>query len=267
VQIRTLEQYLSRPLFRRNGRQVLLTAEGAGLLPRVQRALLDIEHAIDGVRGTRHAGLLKVSTVGSFLQQWLLPRMARFRTRHPEIALYLHSSPTPVDFVREDIDLAIRFGGDGAWPQVKAEKLLDEWLVPVCAPTLYEKLGPVCGVEDLRSYPLLHSTGEPWTAWLFEGRADDPSAGFRGALYEDSQATVRLAVHGDGLALGRWSLVADEIARGALVVACQRPVRFQRSYWLVWPQRSEILPGFAAFMAWLKEEAAQLPRPPGAPKD
>jgi LysR family glycine cleavage system transcriptional activator len=263
LQIRALEQYLSRPLFRRSGREVHLTAEGAALLPRVQQALSDIERAIDDVRGGREAGPLKVTTLTSFLQQWLLPRMAHFRSAHPGVDLHLHSSPEPVDFVREDFHLGIRFGL-GAWPNLHTEKLLDEWLLPVCSPSLLRKFGPVRSVDDLRRYPLLHSAGEPWTAWLFDGRADDPSAGFRGALFEDSQAVVRLATQGDGLALGRWSLVADDVAQGALVVAGDRPVRFERSYWVVWPNRSDALPGVRNFIGWLRREAEAFLKPAGA---
>jgi LysR family transcriptional regulator, glycine cleavage system transcriptional activator len=264
LQIRALEEYLARPLFRRNGRQVHLTSEGAYLLPQVQQALHDIERAIDNVRGERQSGPVKVTTLPSFLQQWLLPRMARFRAAHPGVDLHLHSSPNTVDFVREDFHLALRLGL-GGWPNVRAEKLLEEWLLPVCTPALYAKYGPVQTVDDLRRYPLLHSISEPWTAWMFDGRADDASAGFRGALYDDSQAVVRLAVQGDGLALGRWCLVADDIAKGTLVAASHRPVRFERSYWMVWPNRAHDLPGVKAFLDWLRSEAAALPAPPGTP--
>ena len=262
LQIRALEEYLSRPLFRRNGRQVNLTSEGAALLPRVQQALIDIERAVDDVRSDRQSGPVKVSTISSFLHQWLLPRMARFRSAHPEVDLQLHTSVNIVDFVREDFHLAIRFG-TGEWTNVHCEKLLDEWLLPVCAPALLKKYGPVRNVDDLRRYPLLHSTGEPWTAWLFDGRADDPTSSVRGAMYEDSQAVVRLAVQGDGLALSRWCLVADEITRGALVVARGRTVRFGRGYWLVWPHRAQALPGARAFIDWLRSEASAFPPPPG----
>ncbi|HEY5020063.1 MAG TPA: LysR family transcriptional regulator [Steroidobacteraceae bacterium] len=167
LQIRALEQYLARPLFRRDGRQVHLTTEGASLLPRVQQALIDIERAVDEVRGDRHSGPIKVTTLSSLLQLWLLPRMARFRAAHPEVDLHLQSSANAVDFVREDFHLAIRFG-TGGWPNVRAVKLMDEWLLPVCAPALYKKHGPVRSVDDLRRYPLLHSMSEPWTTGLFE---------------------------------------------------------------------------------------------------
>lgn len=253
LQIRALEEYLARRLFRRNGRQVHLTNEGSTLLPRVQRALEELERAVDDLRVDRLAGPLRVSTLPSFLQLWLLPRIARFRAAHPEIDLHMHSSADKVDFVREDFQLAIRLGV-GGWPNVWAEKVLDEWLLPVCAPALYSKLGPVKTPDDLKRYPLLHSVTEPWTTWLFDGRADHYSGGFRGAVFEDSDALVRMAIQGAGLGLARWSLVADEVHCGTLAVA-GRTVKYDRSYWLVCPTRAKDLPAVRTFMDWVRAEA------------
>ena len=254
LQIRALEEYLARRLFRRNGRQVHLTNEGSILLPRVQHALAELERAVDDVRRDRLAGPLRVTTLPSFLQLWLLPRIARFRTNHPEIDLHIHTSTDMVDFVQEDFQLAIRLGM-GDWPNLRAEKVLDEWLVPVCSPALYAKHGPVKTADDLKRYPLVHSVSEPWTAWLFDGRADHYAGGFRGAVFEDSEAVVRMAIHGVGLALARWTLVADEIHCGSLVAA-GRLVKYDRSYWLVCPTRAEDLQGVRTFMDWIRAEAA-----------
>lgn len=253
LQIRALEDYLARRLFRRNGRQVHLTSEGAALLPRVQHALAELERAVDDVRLDRLAGPLRVTTLPSFLQSWLLPRIAQFRAAHPEIDLHFHTSTNAVDFVQEDFHLAIRFGA-GGWPNLWAEKVLDEWLLPVCSPTLYAKHGPVRTADDLKRYPLVHSVSEPWTAWLFDGRADHYAGGFRGAVFEDSQAVVRMAAHGAGLALARWSLVADEIHSGALVAA-GRHVQYDRSYWLVSPNRAKDLHSAKVFIDWIRTEA------------
>src|SRR5580692_12636192 len=122
LQIRALEEYLGQRLFRRNGRQVHLTNEGAALLPRVQRALEELERAVDDVRLDRLAGPLRVTTLPSFLQLWLLPRMLRFRTAHPEVDLHMHTSADVVDFVQEDFQLAIRLGM-GSWPNLWSEKV------------------------------------------------------------------------------------------------------------------------------------------------
>jgi DNA-binding transcriptional LysR family regulator len=132
--------------------------------------------------------------------------------------------------------------------------VLEEWLLPVCVPALFAKHGPVRTASDLKRYPLTHSVSEPWTAWLFDGRADQYAGGFRGAVFEDSEAVARMAVQGAGLALARWSLVADEIHCGTLVAA-GRPVKYERSYWLVCPARARELRGVGVFMDWVREEA------------
>lgn len=254
LQIRALEEYLARPLFRRDGRQVLLTSEGSALLPRIQHALEDMERAIDDVRLDRVGGALRVTTLTSFLQLWLLPRIARFRADNPEVDLHFHTSADTVDFVREDLHLAIRFGV-GGWHNVWSEKVLDEWLLPVCSPSLYDKYGPVTTATDLKRYPLVHSVSEPWTGWLFDGRADHYAGEFRGAVFEDSEAVVRMAIRGAGLALARWCLVADEVHCGTLVPA-GRAVKYDRSYWLVCPPRAQNLQGVKLFMSWVRAEAA-----------
>jgi LysR family transcriptional regulator, glycine cleavage system transcriptional activator len=254
LQIRALEEYLARPLFRRNGRQVLLTSEGSTLLPRVQHALEELERAVDDVRLDRSAGPLRVTTLPSFLQLWLLPRIARFHAAHPEVDLHMHTSADMVDFVKEGFHLAIRMGM-GEWPNLWAEKVLDEWVLPVCSPALYAKHGRVSTADDLKRYPLVHSVSEPWTAWLFDGRADQYAGEFRGALFEDSEAVVRMASQGAGLALARWSLVADEIHCGALVAA-GRGVKYDRSYWLVCPTRAQNLQAVRVLMDWIRAEVA-----------
>jgi LysR family glycine cleavage system transcriptional activator len=261
VQIRSLEEYLARPLFRRNGREVHVTVEGRALLPRVQQALEQLERAIDDARTDRYSGTLKISTLASYMQQWLLPRLPRFRAKHGDVDLHLHTSGDVVDFMREDFQLAIRLGR-GGWPNVQAEKLLDEWVLPVCSPALYDKYGPLRSADDLRRYPLLHSVTEPWTIWLFDGRATEQAAAFRGSLFDDSHALVRMSMQGAGLALARWSLVADEIANGTLVRASEKKaIHWDSSYWLVYPPRTAELPAVKAFSDWIKAESAAFAAP------
>ena len=236
LQIRSLEEYLGRALFRRNGREVRLTDEGAALLPRVREALEQLERAVDDARRDRTPGPMRVSLTASFLQQWLLPRLERFRLTCPEIDLHLHTSDKLVDFVREDFHVAVRFG-KGEYPNLHSEKLLDEWVLPVCTPALYAQFGPLRDADDLRRYPL------------------------RGATFDASLAVARMAVQGAGLVLSRWSLVADEIASGALVRASDRALRLEDSYWLVCPPRAQTLPAVRAFMDWMRREAAGFATP------
>ncbi|HEY7928910.1 MAG TPA: LysR substrate-binding domain-containing protein [Steroidobacteraceae bacterium] len=260
LQIRVLEEYLGRSLLRRDGRHVRLTEEGAALLPRVRRALEDLEAAIDDARGDRGSGILRVSMLASFLQQWLLPRMPRFQAAHPAVKLYVHTSIDLVDFVHSDHQVAIRMGREPRWPGVESEKLLEEWLVPVCAPSLLRKHGPIDNWRDLQRYPLLHSESEPWSLWRARDAEEQGHADPK-AQFDDSTVIVRLAARGEGLALARWSLVADEVGEGTLALACRTPVPYGYSYWFVYPRRARSLASVTAFKAWMFAEAARFPEP------
>jgi LysR family glycine cleavage system transcriptional activator len=264
LQIRALEEYLSRALFRRNGRVVTLTTEGAALLPRVQHALRELERALDDTRGDRSGGPLRVSMLASFLQNWLLPRLPGLQASHPKLDLQVHTSDITVDLVRDNQHAAIRFGS-GNWPGLASEHVLDEWLVPVCTPALYRKHGPLRDRDDLARYPLVHSTSEPWTAWLLASQVvdEDTTSPFTGARIDDSAAVVRFAVQGSGLALARWSLAGDDVAAGRLVCASAQPHQNFRSYWLVHSKHGQNHPGFGVFRDWLVAELAAFPRPPG----
>ncbi|HUO78637.1 MAG TPA: transcriptional regulator GcvA [Steroidobacteraceae bacterium] len=262
MQVQALEDYLRVALFRRQGRQVELTAEGSALLPRVRQGLADLERALDEARADRGAGPLRVTTLASFLGQWLMPRLATFSELHPRIDLQVHTSPQNVDFARTGIDAGIRMGA-GNWPHLHAEKLFDEWLVPVCRPALLKKHGPVETAEDLKRYRLMHSTSEPWSAWLFDddGQERWPSSGI---AFDDSVAIIRATEAGQGLALARWSLVADEVQGGRLAIASRRALHFYRSYWFVCPPAQLRLEKVDAFRRWLLDVSRDFPPPPGA---
>jgi LysR family glycine cleavage system transcriptional activator len=259
MQVQALEEYLRIPLFRRNGRQVELTSVGALLRPKVEQALADLERAIDEARADRGSGPLRVTTLAFFLAQWLLVRLPNFTAQHPNIDVQIHTSVELADFVKTGMDAGIRFGG-GTWPRLHAEKLLDEWLVPVCTPMLLKQHGPIAEARDLKRYKLLHSPYEPWTAWLLEGGAGDvwPSTG---PAFDDAIAIVRAAEAGQGLALARWSLVGDEVAMGRLAVA-GRAVHSAHAYHFVCPPAHLALEKVAAFRQWLTTECARYPPPP-----
>jgi len=259
MQVRSLEEYLQSPLFYRSGRVVQLTAEGARLLPRVRKGLEELERAIDEARSDRRSGPLMISMLSSFLQQWLLPRLQSFHDRYPEIDLRVHTSPQLVDFLHSDVQAAVRFGV-GGWPQLHAEKILDEWLVPVCTRALLERHGPIRTRDDLRRLPLLHSVSEPWAVWP-DNRLPMEEWAARGTSFDDSVTVVRAAEAGQGFALARWSLAAHDIEHGRLVIASPIIVPAPRAYWFVCPSGYVTLEKITAFREWLRDQAASSPRP------
>jgi LysR family glycine cleavage system transcriptional activator len=258
MQIKSLEEYLQVRLFRRNRRDVQLTAEGESLLPYVRRGLDELELGFRAVKSAR-GGALVISVLGSFLHRWFLPRLPAFRKTHPKIDLQVRASIALADFARDDVHVAIRFGG-GGWPRVHAERLMDEWLVAVCTPELFQRYGRLRGPGDTGDYPLLHSSSEPWDLWL-TGNDDEEVWPATGTAFDDSVAVIHAAEQGQGLALVRWSLAADEIANGRVVLAHPQALRFARSYYFVCPESYLALPKVAAFREWLITVADASPKP------
>src|SRR5579863_9089664 len=171
-QIKALEAYIQVPLFRRNGRRVELTDEGAELLPAVRAGLEKLESAMQQIKHHRRAGPLQVTTIASFLQIWLLPRIRSFRRKHPNVELRFHTSRDLVDFSRTTNHVAIRFGR-GDYANLHSEKILDDWLVPVASPDLIKQHGMIERGTNLSKYPLLESGDEPWSLW---SQIDDNAA-------------------------------------------------------------------------------------------
>lgn len=259
--IKSLEEFLETPLFVRHSRSVRLTPQGARLLPGIQRGMSELTRAVDQLRQDRSSGLLNISLLGSFLQKWLLPRLGDFYQKHPEVDLRFNASRELVDFMQTDFHAAVRYGG-GEWPQLRAEKMLDDWVFPVTSPALLEQLGPIRTLGDLNKYPLLHSASEPWKDWLRRVGGDTTRAE-RGPVLDDSASILTAAEQGHGLALARWSLVAGDLASGRLVRPSSQSVRQHQSYYFVAPAHHFELPKVIRFHHWLREVCNQFPPPEG----
>jgi len=258
LQIRALEQYLRVLLFRRKGRSVTLTAEGELLLPGVRRGLATLQQSMQQLRQDRLSGALRISTLASYLQKWLLPRLPQFHDRYPEIELAIHTSRAPIDFASTDFHAAVRMS-TGPSAGLYSEKLMNEWFVPVCTRELLAKYGPLRDAEDLRRFPLLHSSDEEWSLWL------QPAAAVawqeRGTAFDDSLTVLAGAEQGQGLALTRWSLAAQDLASGRIVQAAKRIVPCPRAYYFVCPEMYVTMPKVQQLLAWLREMVAAFPPP------
>src|SRR6185295_11529388 len=115
-----------------------------------------------------------------------------------------------------------------------SEKILDEWLVPVCSKAILAKYGPIRARDDLARVPLLHAKTEPWKVWPDITLSSDEWAP-RGASFDDSVTVIRAAEAGHGFALARWSLAAHDISTGRLVVASPVVIPAPRASFFVCP--------------------------------
>ena len=261
-QVRTLEDYLGVPLFRRSGRRVLLTEAGQILLPDLRRSFDLMEAAMGQVKRLAAGGILTVSMSPSFAAKWLMPRIEHFRARHPDIDLRIDADVRLVDFSANEVDIVIRYG-PGSYPGLKSVLLFEEELFPVCSPRLLSGAVPLRGVADLRQHTLLHDETinfagpiPSWRVWLQTIGLEQAVDLNRGLRFNSSVTATQAAVDGHGVLLGRSLIVADDLAAGRLVRPFAESCPAGFGYYLVYPPQVASRANVRAFVDWIIEEAA-----------
>jgi LysR family glycine cleavage system transcriptional activator len=261
-QIKGLEGQLGLNLFRRMNRALALTEHGRLLLPGLSDGFDQLDRAVAEVRQAQAGGPLNLSTSPSFAAKWLIPRLDRFQAAHPEIEVRITASMDLVDFRRDEVDCAVRFGR-GRYDGVEAIWLLGEEVFPVCSPELLEGPQGLRSLDQLRHHRLLHD-GTPmmddvtpdWRMWLQAARVENVDAS-HGMTLTPWTMVVQAAIEGQGVALGRRALVAGDLAAGRLVRPFDLGLPLPFSHWLVYPPGAERRPKVRAFRDWLVSEAEE----------
>ena len=254
-QIKSLEEQLGQPVFHRLNRAVELTEIGALLAPGIQEGFTQISGAWSRARRFADQSILTITAGPAFTSLWLAPRLFSFAEAHPEIELKFSASLRLVDFDRDDVDLAIRFGrgpDEGLFSQVLAE----EWLTPMATPELAARLQHP---EDLREMTLLHDDPKfiqppvDWATWFQAAGISMPD--MHGAHFNQADHTVGAALAGVGVILGRISLTEGALRDGRLVMPFPLTLKSGANYRLVCPKGTETRPQVAAFIDWMGGEA------------
>jgi LysR family glycine cleavage system transcriptional activator len=251
-QIHRLEEQIGIPLFVRRNRALLLTREAEAYLPAVRTAFEDLRRATARLRRPDREGLLTVSTTASLAAKWLVTRVAAFQDANPGIEVRITTSPHLVDFEREEVDIAVRYGR-GSWPGLRANWLMAEDIFPVCSPALLTGDKPLRRPEDLAHHTLLHATvsREDWQLWLTAAGLPVTLATRRGMSFDQSFMAIQAAVEGLGIALGRTRFVEADIAAGRLVVPFDIVLPADAGFYVVAPEASADTPRIALFRDWL----------------
>ncbi|MFK0088572.1 transcriptional regulator GcvA [Pseudomonas sp. NPDC090755] len=252
-QIRQLEDRLGVVLLVRGRHGVHLTEAGACLHPGLTRGFGHIESALAELEAKVHEQTLTISTVPSFASTWLVPRLADFSARHPEIEVQVEATARLVDFQRERIDIALRHGL-GHYPGLESIPLLAPVLLPVTSPTLLANGPAIREPQDCLHYPLLQDADRAdWDLWLqAHGVATDNSAR-RGPSFDEDLLLLRAAATGQGIALVQDNLAREDLESGKLVVALDKPWPARFAYYAVTRPESLRRPQVQAFIDWLKE--------------
>jgi DNA-binding transcriptional LysR family regulator len=256
-EVRTLEEQLGQPLFRRVNRALELTQVGQELYRAVDEALGIIDAAALRVAGSLRT--LSVTTTVALASTWLVPRLPRFAQLHPEIDMRFVASNHMVDLERENIDIAIRYVPAGQ-PAPSQDRLFDYRQFPVCAPRLARER-PLRTAADLAQHVLLDFEtvlyGRPWYDWA-QWFAAMKLRNIRGAgwlRFSHYDQVIEAAVKGSGVAIGKLPHLRHHLHDGVLVAPLgEQGVATLGAFYI------EVAPSAppevaAPFVAWLHAEA------------
>lgn len=248
-QLRALETHLGLPLLNREGRSMTLTAEGETLARALREGFGQIAAAVEALTGAEANRPLQISTTPTFAASWLMPRLARFRTEHPDIALMIDPSAEVRPLTAGGIDVALRYGV-GDWPGVHTELIVRSPIAVVASPDLVGTHA-ITNPSDLAGYHWLQELGtNEASAWLAQhGVTPDARKGMTSL---PGNLMIEAARQGHGIAILARIFAEPDIAAGRLRLLFE--AKETEGYWIV-TRPGLPRPPLKAFLTWLKREA------------
>jgi LysR family transcriptional regulator, glycine cleavage system transcriptional activator len=247
-QVKLLELHLRQQLFVRLPRSLALTKTGDAYLPKVRDAFERLSSGTQEVFGRQKSPVLTIRCAVSFAVNWLAPRLPDFLAKHPRAKIRLVSSVWSDSTEENQFDLDIQYG-TGKWRNADCHRLTDETLTPVCAPSMRDALQTP---SDLKMQNLLHVIGyqDGWATWLNAASISDidPGSGFQ---CDTSLVAFELARQSGGVALGRSSLIGNELQSGRLIAPFALAVPIEEAFYLIRPANGEITAAETMFTEWV----------------
>ncbi len=251
--VRQLERQLDLVLFVRHAQRVELTEAGRLIAGEATDAFAALRASF-----VRAAHLdetrLSITTLPTLGTSWLTPRLGRFRTAHPEIAITLDLSAERQELGAGRFDAAIR-NGHGDWPGLRAAFLFPSIFTPLCAPALKAAAAGLADPKAALDTPLL---GRPdwWAIWYRALGADEtPEPGRFGTSLSFEHLDIAAAIAGHGIAIASPLLFRSEIEAGRLVPAHDLVAGDGRAFWFVYPVVRQNSAKVTRFRDWLGAEA------------
>lgn len=257
-QITKLEAGIGFKVFERQARGLALTEKGARLWVAVREGLGRIEQTLQELDDARQPAQMIVRTLPSFAARWLLPRVIKLRRWAPELNIVVDADLARPNFLHDGVDVAIVYGKTDH-PEWDQSFLFHDAIFPVCTPAFLEE-HHIVKPEDLRGAYLLHDSvpqaiySTNWDAWFTGLGMSLPQDG-AGPAFSTLAMVCESALAGQGVALSRYSLVADDVAEGRLVRLFDHVI-LEEGFYLACPKSSLRRVAIRKFYEWVKEQAA-----------
>ncbi|WP_065761698.1 LysR substrate-binding domain-containing protein [Pseudomonas defluvii] len=247
-QIGKLEEFLGVRLFNRAGNRVELSSPGMSYAAQIRTALADIErHTRQVMTDAQGSTSLEIGVIPTLASRWLIPRIAQFRERHPDIEINLRERTQPFSLEESDLHAAINYDHP-IWHSMRVQPLFEAPMVAVCHPQLAD--------EASERMPLLHKHASPFSWTRYSMLSGLPlCAAPAGPTYDRYALLIEAAKAGIGMALVPHRYVEEELHGRQLVAPWPAIAELCERYVLVTRPDTGITPALTKFERWLIDEA------------
>lgn len=264
--VTVLEEVIGVQLFVRKPSGYSLSSRGKALLPAAEAVEASILAFSDGIAAEtrRLSGTVRLTTVESAANAWVIPAIALLRASHPDIRVEIITSDSNLDLARGEADVAIRFGKKPTQEALIVRHLTDMEESFYASVTLVERLGMPQSIADLMRYPLVTSLDSSGmiNSWLTKHLPDAEIAHRANTLSsiiasvrtgmgasvlpclmgDDTRGLVRLVPPIDELTTPGWMVTTDDARRQPHIRAVIDFVVDQIQMWLIRrPARLEVV--------------------------
>jgi LysR family glycine cleavage system transcriptional activator len=254
--VKILEEFLSIQLFKRSGRNILLTNQGQAYWKQVNDLLGRLEVETNRTLNIGTSGPRTVCCSRMFMRNWLLPRLGSFYQKYPEIELNFVISPAR-GALDPSAHLAIRLG-DGNWPNLSKTFLFNSDPEPVCSPEYLAQSPKLACISDLRNHTLVHSSHTPesdlyWKLWL-GAEADSVLNEAKNINFDGNGFEYHAALVGLGIGIAQLPLISYDLKKGHLITPLTKSNVSREAYYLVCFEAMRNDPKILEFKRWITSE-------------
>jgi DNA-binding transcriptional LysR family regulator len=260
--IKRVESALGCELFIRTTRHLRLSSAGERYIPQCEQALAVLETARQNLKGEHDAieGELRVATSSDLGRNLVIPWIDDIRERYPSVSLRTHISDSNIDFFRDSVDIALRYGSPSD-SSVYGFKICNVPRLLCATPTYLAKYGEPEHPDDLAQhqglfYQLQDIINNVWEFTDGQKKYKVKMQGRRAS--NDGDLVRRWCVAGKGLAVKSALDIADDLLNDRVITLMPGYQHTCGELWLICPSRQSITPAVRLLRDVCREKATRL---------
>lgn len=259
--IRSLEERLGTPLFRRSTRSVRLTDVGNDYLRAAAPAVEQLRRAAEDAagRGGRPSGSLRLTMPRAPFELAIADTLVAFKDAYPEVELEIAVEARLVDIVKQGYDAGLRFGNHLEKDMVAVQVAPASTAILVAAPGYLANRPAPKRPSDLLHHRAIMCRSQisgsimPWTLVSAEARLQiSPS---EATIVHDLASQIGLALRGLGIVSVPSALVTDLVDQGRLAHVLPSWSSPLEALYLYFPSRRHQSAALRTFVGFLKSRS------------